>query len=151
MIEASTDSLLDRLELMADGIEEANEIIAELRRRLAIEEEFIVPVAVVEAMKKSMPFAGKKTWDAVTRRCRFCYRVWKDKYGPWNLEQAQYAESVLVWCIGQAEGRQFGKLYAAFQRVLNHEDVHAGFLRRAGEVPAEQKVDVHLEVMEALR
>ena len=118
----------------------AYRVLGELENRLDTkeEEQFVLPVNVVDAIKVAMPKAGMRTFQAVERRCKFAWKVWDGKYGPLNPEQAQYAVALLVWCIrhGASLHAQHGGpapqpyVYKQFDRIVNHENTHEGFVRR---------------------
>jgi hypothetical protein len=124
-----------------------DELLARLRAKE--EQVFVLPVSVTEAIRITFG-SGKRTFDAVTRRVRFSYRVWQDKYGPWTPEQGEYAEELCLWAIRQASkgttpGHSRALVYTAFDRIRNHENTDAGFKRRAAET-----VDITAELQEAL-
>ncbi len=128
----STEKLLAELFVIVEGNDRACEIVSELRDRLG-EEDWVLPIEVLAALKGRFPMAGKKTIEAVERRCKFAHRVWADKYGPLTLDQGRYAIELMVWVIGQSKG-SYPFLYAGFDRIINHENVDAGFKKRAGDV-----------------
>lgn len=127
----------DTLVEMADA---PDDVSAELLRRLAAPEEdvFVLPVSVTEAIRTQFG-SGRRTFDAISRRVRFAYKVWQGKYGPWNPEQADYAEQLVVFCIAKAStygtpGHARAGVYTWLDRVVHHEDTHSGFKRREGEL-----------------
>lgn len=79
-----------------------------------------------------------RTRKALAMRVGHCRRTWADKFGPLNAEQEAYADTILAYALGTAAKDAGGNtrlLYPYTQRALghlvNHEDVHAGFKRRA--------------------
>lgn len=129
--------------------------LSELEDRLNAQEEevFVLPTEVVSALKDAYPKAGKRTFEAVEKRGKFAWQVWSGKYGPFTPEQASYAVSLLTYCItkGSENCRKASAssplpfIYSLFGRVINHEDTHSGFQRRAGE-----SIDITEALKEAL-
>lgn len=115
----------------------------ELEKRLDTKEEeaFVLPVAVVDEIKRRLPKAGMRTFQAIEKRCKFAWKVWDGKYGPLTPEQADYAVQLLAYCIRRgaelhaAHGGPAPQpyVYKQFDRILNHENTHEGFQRRAAQ------------------
>lgn len=79
-----------------------------------------------------------KTRKNLDRRIRHALRVWREKYGPLNPKQEEYADLVLAFAIkkgGELARTMDGTVYAHVQsqiaRSVNHETAHEGFKRRA--------------------
>jgi hypothetical protein len=81
--------------------------------------------------------AQGRTFKGLHRRVMHALRTWEAKYGAFNEAQEAYAAKVLAWAIRKAAGEATdrSKLYAYVQntiaKVVNHDRVHKGFLRRA--------------------
>lgn len=111
----------------------------EIERRLNAPEQeiFVLPVSVTEAIRNQFG-SGKRTFDAMTKRVRFAYKVWQGKYGPWSPEQAEYAEELILFCVNKASlavtpGHARASVYTWLDRIIHHENTHEGFKRREGE------------------
>ena len=92
-----------------------------------------------------------RTFRSLSRRVQHALRVWSERYGPFTQEQADYADSVLAAALRSAARDAAGnrsKLFrfaqAQIGRMVNHETVHAGFLKRQQLV----RVDVFDKVRE---
>jgi hypothetical protein len=79
-----------------------------------------------------------RTYRSLSRRAQHALRVWSERYGPFNQSQAEYADSVLAAALRSAARDAAGdrsKLFRFAQAriggMVNHETVHAGFLKRA--------------------
>jgi hypothetical protein len=95
-----------------------------------------------------------RTYKALDRRVRHALRVWDEKYGPLNAEQAAYADEVLARAIqrgetdaGQDRAKRYRFVQATIGRAVNHEVIDAGFKRRA---TVEQMVDITAELADVL-
>ena len=148
LTERTTDSLFEEVvAALADN--QALTAADELRRRCQEANElFYLPLAV-EAKIKDTYGTGRQTFDAMTRRIRFCFKVWQGKYGPFTPDQAAYAEELALWALGAADeakeaGEKRAKVLYRLDRLVNHESTDAGFKRRA------QTVDITVELSEAL-
>ncbi len=83
-----------------------------------------------------------RTFKSLSRRVQHALRVWSDRYGTLNQAQAEYADSVLAAALRSAardaagdRSNLFRFAQAQIGRMVNHETVHAGFLKRAELVP----------------
>ena len=139
----SNAELLAELRAICGGHERALEILDEVGNRLD-DEPWPLPVLVIGAVKEVLPNAGKQTFDAVERRCRFLHRVWVDKYGPYTQAQGEYETELMCWAIRKSGG-VYGALYAGLDALANHENVDRGFKKRKGDVPT-----VRFDAMELL-
>jgi len=139
MQDLSNAQVLAELRAICGGHERAVELLDELADRLD-EEDWVLPVQVIDTLKNVFPSAGKKTIEAVERRCKFAHRVWAEKYGPFNVEQGVYAVELMVYAIRHSHGN-YAYLYSGFDQLVNHERVDEGFKNRAGDT-AEIKFDV---------
>ena len=103
--------------------------------------------AALELFGEQMFNPSSRSYRSLSRRAQHALRVWSEKYGPLTQEQAEYADSVLASALRKAArdaGGDKSKLFrfaqATIGRAVNHEVVHAGFLKRSGlvrvEVPA---------------
>lgn len=126
-------------------------VVEELRRRLSRPEEdvFVLPVAVTEAIRSNFG-SGRRTFDAVSKRVRFAYKVWQGKYGPWTPEQADYAEEIVVFCINKASagmnpGHARAIVYTWLDKAVHHENTDAGFKSRQ-----EEQVSILADLKEVL-
>lgn len=147
LTERTTDSLFEEVAPSLTGA--ALDALDELRRRCQEANDlFYLPLAV-EARIKDTYGAGRKTFDAMTRRIRFCFKVWQGKYGPFTPDQAAYAEELALWALAAADGEteagaKRAKVLYRLDRIVNHESTDAGFKRRGN------TVDISVELSEAL-
>jgi hypothetical protein len=132
----SNAQLLAELRAICGGHERAVELLDEVGNRLD-DEPWVLPTLVVATLKEVVAKAGRNTIEAVERRCRFAHRVWLDKYGPYNADQGEYETQLMCWVIRDSGGN-YGRLYAGFDRIINHENVDLGFKKRKGDVPVVQ-------------
>ena len=140
----SNAQLLAELRVICTDHERALELLDELGDRLN-EEDWVLPVQVVTELKKVFPAAGKRTIEAVERRCKFAHRVWSEKYGPFNVEQGTYAIDLMLYAI-RSSGGAYALLYSGFDKLINHERVDTGFKNRAGD-----SAEISFDVMELLQ
>lgn len=123
------DVSLDALKAMVVDAED------ELARRGR--SEVLWPPLVFEAAVRSFggaiySGAKSKSFRALDRRVRHALRVWKDKYGPLNPAQEEYAARVLAGAIDSKRGENtHAFVLTRLDRAVNHETVHAGFASRA--------------------
>jgi hypothetical protein len=134
LADVTNDQLLDYI---AENWEVAPNLISELRQRLTAEEIFVLPVSVSDAIRQYFG-GGRRTFDAMTKRIRFAYKVWQGKYGPWTPEQAEYAESLVLWAVNRAATAENPtharpRVYTSLDLIMHHETTHAGFKAREGE------------------
>lgn len=126
------------------------------RLRVAVDELDFWPertfAAALEAFGGAVYARGGRTAKALERRINHARRVWAEKYGPLSTDQEDYADAVLASAIrrgardGQAaDGTLYSFVQAEIARRVNHEEVDAGFKRRAA-----AKIDVAAELAEAL-
>lgn len=147
LTDRTTESLLDEV---AAHLEPAGQAaLDELRERFrTVDDLFYLPLAVETRIRETFG-SGKRTFDSICNRSRFCYKVWRGKYGEFNPEQAVYAEQLILWVLDAAkgltdEGAKRAKVLYRFNHVVNHEDTDEGFKRRA------KTVDVRVDLMQAL-
>lgn len=127
-------------------------VLNEIASRLAEagDEAFVIPVAACDRIRELFG-GGRRTFEAMERRVRFAYRVWQGKYGPWSPEQADYAESLILWALDEPTlsrcdpGHRRALAYTRLDRIVNHENTHKGFTSREA-----AGVDITLDLMEAL-
>lgn len=107
--------------------------------------------AAVAAFGPAIHNTASRTFRSLDRRLQHALRVWREKYGPLNPAQEQYADSVLARCIEVGKADALGdakKLYPFVQvriaQAVGHESVHAGFERRS------VRVDVSSVLAEAV-
>lgn len=81
-----------------------------------------------------------RSFRSLNRRIVHAVRVWEEKYGALSEAQEAYAGKVLAWAIRRGQAEAASRASAVYPYVLNliakavnHEKVHAGFLRRAAE------------------
>jgi hypothetical protein len=127
----SNEQLLAELRAICATHERAGELLDELASRLG-EDDWVLPVEVISELRRLFPAAGKRTIEGVERRCKFAHRVWAEKYGPFSVDQGQYAVELMLFVIKESKGN-YGFLYSGFDRIINHEDVDKGFKRRRDE------------------
>jgi len=144
MQDLSNAQVLAELRAICGSHERATELLDELADRLD-EEDWVLPVEVIDALKTVFPKAGKRTIEGVERRCKFAHRVWAEKYGPFNVEQGRYAIELMVYAIRASQG-QYAFLYSGFDQLVNHERVDEGFKKRAGD-----SKEIKFDVMELLQ
>jgi hypothetical protein len=108
----------------------------ELRRRISTNDEIdLVPIDFIEAVRRHFGL-GSRTMDAMLARARFALKVWREKYGPLNPEQHEYANQLLVSAVecgikyAPTEQAQRAMVYTWLDRIVNDERGHEGFLRR---------------------
>jgi len=140
----SNAQLLAELRAICGGHERAVELLDEVGTRLD-DEPWVVPTLVIGTLKDVFPKAGKRTIEGVERRCRFAHRVWLDKYGPFNADQGEYETELMCFAIRDSGG-DYARLYAGYDRLINHENVDLGFKKRKGDVPV-----VTFDAMELLQ
>lgn len=131
----TTDSLWEELEGHLVDAHTALGIVRELRSRFDTQErpvEWHLPVSVSDRVR-ALFGPGDRTFKAILRRYRFAMRVWDGKYGPLNPEQAEYAESVILWALNVDPNHPNPRaaVYERLDRVVHYERVHQGFLSRA--------------------
>lgn len=102
----------------------------------------------VEVFGPSVQNENGRTRKTLNSKIEHALREWAKRYGdPLNAQQLTYASSVLCMALRAGEGvernQQYPRVYAAIDRMRNHEKVHAGFKRRAG------FVDVRTQMQEA--
>ena len=136
------------------------EIISDLRHEVTEDGHVLLDKLVAELAVQYLPqqtfntaeelFGGSiynptsRTFQSLSRRAQHALRVWNERYGPFTQEQAEYADSVLAAALRTAARDAAGdrsKLFrfaqAQIGRMVNHETVHAGFLRRQNLVPVQ--------------
>lgn len=121
-------------------------VLNELEKRLEAkdEEKVTLSVTVTEKLREAVG-AKKRSFDASYKRACFALKVWQGKYGPLTPEQAQYADQLLVHAIRRgvhnyhraklsgSKTQLPGYVNAQLDRIVNHENTHEGFQRRAAE------------------
>ena len=116
---------------------EAWAALAELEARSAEEERvgFEWPQKVYDAalsvLGNGVANRSGRVRKALDRKIRHALRAWDDNYGPLTPEQADYAATVLASCF-QPQWK-LPQIYVRLDRVVSHETVHNGFVRRAGD------------------
>ena len=123
-------------------------VLAEISTRLADAGDvaFVLPVAATELIRE-LTGGKKRSFDALSRRIRFAFRVWQGKYGPWSPEQADYAEELVCWALrsAKAQPNPIASAQVRLEQVVNHENTHKGFTSREA-----RGVDITVDLMEAL-
>ena len=149
LTDRTTDSLFEEVELYLHENAAAEAALDELRRRCQEADAlFYLPLAVETRIRETFG-GGKRTFDSMTKRARFCFKVWQGKYGNFNPEQAIYAEQLVLWAFQAADGvtdagEKRAKVLERLSRIVNHETTDQGFKDRA------KTIDVSVDVMEAL-
>lgn len=128
---------------IAPGNEEAtfNSHLGEVERRLAAPDEApdVLPQAIIDRVLQLFG-PGRRTFEAIEKRCFFALKVWDGKYGPLLPEQHEYAVGVLLWALDPAKlgslepGHRRASAYTRLDLCVNHETTHAGFKNRQGEL-----------------
>jgi hypothetical protein len=96
--------------------------------------------AAKEAFGPAIYNTASRSYKALDKRIRHARRTWRDKFGPLNAEQEQYADIILAHAIHFAakDAATVGNprmlwpyVQNSITQLINHENVHAGFKRRA--------------------
>ena len=149
LTDCKTDQLFEELGAALGENAHLLAVVDELARRCREADElFYLPLSVETKIRETYG-SGQRTFDSMCRRVRFCFKVWQGKYGNFNAEQALYAEQLMLWALGHADGvtaagEKRAKVLYQLDRLVNHESTDAGFKRRA------QTIDISVDLMEAL-
>lgn len=106
------------------------------------EDVFVWPQKVFDAalalFGPRMYARGGRTFRVLDARVKHACRVWDDKYGPWTPEQAEYAADLLAsaFVAPRIEGNPYASVLSRLDRIVHHDRVHQGFLRRREQVAA---------------
>lgn len=149
LTDVPTDTLFDEV---LDALGENPHVQAaldELRRRCHEADDLFYLPLTVEAKIQEVYGSGRRTFESMTKRIRFCFKVWQGKYGPFTPEQAEYAEKLALWALGAADGvtdagEKRAKVLYQLDRLVNHETTDQGFKTR------QRTVDISVELSEAL-
>lgn len=125
--------------LEAEVTEDGAILLGKLRDELGIgfwpEETF---AAALAGFGEPVYNRAGRTYKSLDRRIRHALRVWDEKYGPLNVDQAAYADELLAAAItrgvkdaGPDRQKRYQYAQANIGRAINHEVVDGGFKRRA--------------------
>lgn len=138
----STEELLKPLRSVIPATDfgfELESILVEVERRIgerdAEPDPFVLPVPIIDRVLVLFG-PGRRTFDAIGKRCKFALKVWDGKYGPLTPEQHEYAVGVLLWALDvpATHPNPRAAVYERLDRVVHHERTHAGFRAREGEL-----------------
>jgi hypothetical protein len=93
-----------------------------------------------------------RSYKSLDLRISHALRVWDSKYGPLNPEQEAYAVDVLCFVMRAGHKAARGdkkqlwpRILTRLARCVNDERVHAGFVRRAGDIDVSESFRELLE------